>query len=81
MFIDDAKQNFLVHLVEGIIVLLILALLLSYSFSKRNRYTSTKEEGEERLHTLINSMVDVVIFKDGEGRFIEANPFCSSNFN
>lgn len=80
MYIDDVKQNFLVHLVVGLIVLLFIGLRLSYSFSKRNRYTSTKEEEEERLHTLINSMVDVVIFKDGEGRFIEANPFGLKQF-
>ena len=75
MFIDDAKQNFFLHLVEGIIFLFILTLLLSYTFAKRNQYTISKKEGEERLHTLINSMVDVVIFKDGEGRYIEANSF------
>ena len=75
MFIDDAKQNFFLHLVEGTIFLFILGLLLSYTFAKRNQYTISKKEGEERLHTLINSMVDVVIFKDGEGRYIDANSF------
>lgn len=75
MFIDDAKQQFFIHLAEGIIGILVIGLLLSYTFSKRNHYTLTKKEGEERLHTLINSMVDVVIFKDGEGRWVEANSF------
>ncbi|MBM4765237.1 PAS domain-containing sensor histidine kinase [Bacillus sp. B15-48] len=42
--------------------------------TKSEELTITKEE-ERRLSTLINSMVDVVIFKDGEGRWIEANKF------
>jgi two-component system, sporulation sensor kinase E len=41
---------------------------------KSEQLTVAKEE-ERRLSTLINSMVDVVIFKDGEGRWIEANEF------
>ncbi|MGM0902287.1 MAG: PAS domain S-box protein [Bacillota bacterium] len=41
---------------------------------KSEQLTVAKEE-ERRLSTLINSMVDVVIFKDGEGRWIEANQF------
>lgn len=32
-------------------------------------------ENEERLRTLINSMPDIICFKDGEGRWIEANDF------
>lgn len=74
-FIDDLKQNFFIHLAEGFFALLMIGLFLSYIFAKRNLYTTLKEEEEERLHTLINSMVDVVIFKDGEGRYIEANSF------
>lgn len=75
MFIDDAKQNFFIHLIEGPFALLIIGLFLSNIFAKRNHYITSKEEEKERLHTLINSMVDVVIFKDGEGRYIEANSF------
>jgi len=41
---------------------------------KSEQLTVAKEE-ERRLSTLINSMVDVVIFKDGDGRWIEANEF------
>lgn len=32
-------------------------------------------ESEERLRTLINAMPDIVYFKDGEGRWLEANTF------
>jgi len=33
------------------------------------------QESEERLRTLINAMPDIVCFKDGEGRWLEANDF------
>lgn len=32
-------------------------------------------ESEEQLRTLINAMPDIVAFKDGEGRWLEANEF------
>lgn len=75
MFINNAQKSFALHLAEGLFALLIIGFLLSYEFAKRNDYTISKKEGEERLQTLINSMVDVVIFKDGDGRYIEANSF------
>ncbi|PLR96896.1 PAS domain-containing sensor histidine kinase [Bacillus sp. T33-2] len=42
--------------------------------NKTEAFHAAKVE-EERLSTLINSMVDFVNFKDGEGRWIEANQF------
>ncbi|MCT8139341.1 PAS domain S-box protein [Anaerobacillus sp. CMMVII] len=36
---------------------------------------NSSKEQEEKLTTLINSMVDFVNFKDGEGRWIKANDF------
>ncbi|MGA7826325.1 MAG: response regulator [Geobacteraceae bacterium] len=33
------------------------------------------QESEERMRTLINAMPDIVAFKDGEGRWLEANEF------
>ncbi len=35
----------------------------------------TLRESEERLRTLINNMPDIVCFKDGSGRWLEANDF------
>ena len=64
-FINNTKQILSIHLVEGFFSILIIGLLLSHIFTKRNQYTTSRIEGEERLHTLINAMVDVVIFKDG----------------
>ncbi|MBN1260683.1 MAG: PAS domain-containing protein [Anaerolineae bacterium] len=37
-------------------------------------------ESEERLRTLINAMPDIVCFKDGEGRWLEANDFTRQLF-
>ncbi|MGX6441692.1 ATP-binding protein [Neobacillus sp. K501] len=46
-----------------------------YFFLLKKEELSTTKEEERRLSTLINSMVDFVNFKDGEGRWIEANEF------
>ncbi|WML44222.1 PAS domain S-box protein [Neobacillus sp. PS3-40] len=46
-----------------------------YSFIRKTEELSTSKQDEKRLSTLINSMVDIVVFKDGEGRWIEANKF------
>ncbi|WP_066366611.1 PAS domain S-box protein [Neobacillus fumarioli] len=45
-----------------------------YSINKSKQLHSCKED-QKRLSTLINSMIDFVTFKDGEGRWIEANEF------
>jgi PAS domain S-box-containing protein len=37
-------------------------------------------ESEERLRTLINAMPDLVCFKDGQGRWLEANTFTQRLF-
>lgn len=37
------------------------------------RRESAMHEAEQRLRTLIDNMPDVVLFKDGEGRWVEAN--------
>jgi PAS domain S-box-containing protein len=41
----------------------------------RKAMEATLLENEERLRTLINAMPDIVCFKDGEGRWLEANDF------
>lgn len=48
---------------------------LFYSFIRKTEELNTSIEDQQRLSTLINSMVDFVSFKDGEGRWIEANKF------
>jgi PAS domain S-box-containing protein len=44
--------------------------------TKRKQMEEALKEREQHLRTLINSMPDIVCFKDGEGRWIEANEFC-----
>ncbi|WP_246946168.1 ATP-binding protein [Bacillus pinisoli] len=56
------------------IYVLLVALYLYYSLTKKEELIETKES-QEQLSTLINSMVDFVNFKDGEGRWIESNEF------
>lgn len=46
-----------------------------YFFVSKTEELHVSKEDEKRLSTLINSMVDFVNFKDGEGRWIEANEF------
>ena len=41
----------------------------------RNLAERELRETEERLRSLMNSMPDIVCFKDGEGRWLEANSF------
>ncbi|RNB87670.1 PAS domain S-box protein [Brevibacillus fluminis] len=46
----------------------------------RKRMEEALTEKEKQLRTLINAMPDSVCFKDGEGRWIEANDCCLSTF-
>lgn len=64
-FLERAKEIFYVIVTGGLIYFLI---------KKTEELNNTKEE-EKQLSTLINAMVDFVNFKDGEGRWIEANQF------
>lgn len=67
------------HIKEVLYV--VLAGWFFYFFiSQMEELHATKEE-ERRLSTLINSMVDFVNFKDGEGRWIQANEFGLKLFN
>lgn len=43
--------------------------------TERERAEAALAESEERLRTLINTMPDIVCFKDGEGRWLEANDY------
>ncbi|MCM3585642.1 PAS domain S-box protein [Mesobacillus maritimus] len=64
---------------KELLYVLITGLFFYFYILKSEELNVSKEE-ERRLSTLINSMVDVVIFKDGEGRWIEANEFGLKTF-
>lgn len=62
---ETAKELFFI-LVTGLFVFFTI---------KKNQELKGVKEDEKRLSTLINSMVDFVCFKDGQGRWLEANQF------
>jgi PAS domain S-box-containing protein len=65
LYFERGKEIFYILVTGGIFYFFIL---------KKEELDTTKEQ-EKRLSTLINSMVDFVNFKDGEGRWIQANDF------
>jgi PAS domain S-box-containing protein len=54
---------------------------LQDEIEQRHRTGQALEESEERLRTLINAMQDMVIFKDAQGGWLEANRFALDLFN
>ena len=64
-YVERGKEIFYILVTGGIFYFFIL---------KKEELDTTKEQ-EKRLSTLINSMVDFVNFKDGDGRWIQANDF------
>ncbi|NRD79332.1 PAS domain S-box protein [Bacillus sp. BRMEA1] len=60
--------------VKEIFYIVLTGAFFNFYINKTVELHSSKED-RERLSTLINSMVDFVNFKDGEGRWIEANEF------
>ncbi|MBN1139070.1 MAG: PAS domain S-box protein [Anaerolineae bacterium] len=48
---------------------------LEREIAERKLAEEVLQEKEEQLRTLINAMPDIVIFKDGQGRYLEANDF------
>jgi two-component system, sporulation sensor kinase E len=75
--VDEFVSTQYISLIERfkeIIYVLITGCFFYFFISKTEELNASKED-EKRLSTLINSMVDFVNFKDGEGRWIEANEF------
>ncbi|MFJ7748155.1 ATP-binding protein [Peribacillus sp. NPDC097295] len=70
--LQDKEVFLLLQRVEGFVFVLLIGLILFLYLSKREELKQLKEE-EQLRSTLINSMVDFVNFKDGEGRWLESN--------
>ncbi len=49
--------------------------ILEKEVAERKKVEDNLKQHDELLHTLIDSMPDIVCFKDGKGRWIEANKF------
>ncbi|WP_078395030.1 PAS domain-containing sensor histidine kinase [Shouchella patagoniensis] len=60
--------------VKGIIFVAATGIFIYFLMRKSEKIQTLREE-KEKVGTLINSMVDFVNFKDGEGRWIQANEF------
>lgn len=61
------------HLKEAFFVVA-TSIIFYFALKKAEELDTTKMD-KQRLSTLINSMVDFVNFKDGEGRWVEVNEF------
>ncbi|MFD2444241.1 PAS domain S-box protein [Bacillus sp. CGMCC 1.16607] len=75
--LEELISNDYIHFVERfkeIVYVFVSGGFFYFFIIKTDELNATKED-EKRLSTLINSMVDFVNFKDGEGRWIEANEF------
>jgi PAS domain S-box-containing protein len=72
-YIPSSLDNFFARGKE-IFYILVTGGIFYFFILKKEELDTTKEE-EKRLSTLINSMVDFVNFKDGEGRWVQANNF------
>ncbi|MGG3563061.1 PAS domain S-box protein [Neobacillus rhizosphaerae] len=59
---------------KEVLYIIITGGFIYFLINKSNELTVSRED-QKRLSTLINAMVDFVNFKDGEGRWIEANNF------
>ncbi|MBM7692790.1 PAS domain S-box-containing protein [Peribacillus deserti] len=73
-YITDKSVLTWIQKAKGLLFIFITGALIYILLSKNEKFSELKEE-EQRLSTLINSMVDFVNFKDGEGRWIQANTF------
>ncbi|MGG4266057.1 PAS domain S-box protein [Peribacillus simplex] len=72
--IHNKEVFFQLQRAEGIVFLLSIGVILYLYLAKREEFKQLKE-AEQRRRTLINSMVDFVNFKDGDGRWLESNTF------
>jgi two-component system, sporulation sensor kinase E len=75
--LDEYVSTQYISIMERIkeILYVIITGCFFYFFIRKTEELNVSKEDEKRLSTLINSMVDFVNFKDGEGRWIEANEF------
>jgi two-component system, sporulation sensor kinase E len=75
--INHFVQTSLIEIIERIkeVLYVIVTGGVLYFSVKKSEELHTSKKDEKRLSTLINAMVDFVNFKDGEGRWIEANEY------
>lgn len=75
-FVDKIlRHHEILSTVKGILFAVVTACLLYFMI---RHYEQEVRERENQLRTLINSMPDFINFKDGEGRWLEANDIALS---
>ena len=78
--LDTAQQHTRSVLLGAIAIQSVIIVLLLVSNLHRRRAAQSLARREEQLSTLINAMPDIVCFKDGSGRWQEANAFTRTLF-
>ncbi|KHF41111.1 PAS domain-containing sensor histidine kinase [Halalkalibacter okhensis] len=76
---SDLHVYILIQQIKGFIFVILSGFFIYYAFVKKAENQAVKAE-KEKLETLINSMVDFVNFKDGQGRWTQANEFALKLF-
>ncbi|MBD1379571.1 PAS domain-containing sensor histidine kinase [Metabacillus arenae] len=71
---QDLMEFILLQKLKAIIYIILSSCFIYYLIIGKEELDSVKKE-KEKLRTLINSMVDFVCFKDGEGRWLQTNDF------
>ncbi|MGQ4667766.1 PAS domain S-box protein [Metabacillus halosaccharovorans] len=80
VLLNISKGTLLIfHNIKGFLFVLLTSIFIFYLVLKREAYKNEKRE-KDKLSVLINSMVDFVNFKDGEGRWTKANDFALELF-
>lgn len=77
LFVSDVGKMTYYSIAKGILFVLITALML-YVLVRRGisallKIQESLVQSEDRLRTFINATPDIVCFKDGQGRWLEAN--------
>jgi PAS domain S-box-containing protein len=76
---SDVDVYIVLQHIKGLFFLLLTTFFIYYAFVKKEENETVKAE-KEKLEILINSMVDFVNFKDGQGRWTQANEFALKLF-
>ena len=71
-FVDSKSTILFLQKLKGILYVCCTSILIYVLIVRKEEFETVTEE-KKQLKTLINSMVDFVKFKDGDGRWLEAN--------
>lgn len=71
-FVDSQSTMLFLQKLKGILYVCFTSILIYVLIVRKEEFETVTEE-KKQLKTLINSMVDFVNFKDGNGRWLEAN--------